>query len=533
MSTVSSSTSPAAATTTTTANAISAAEAAAQAAQQAAAQSIISGATGNSTLDVTSLTTALVNGKIAGQSATLTTEAAVDNTQISAFGTVSAALSALQTAIAGLANGTDLSQYTATTSGTGITATGGAGAVAGSYQVTVSQVATSQALTSGAFSSTAALGTGTMNISVGGQSMSLNVTSANNTLSGIASAINSSASNPGVTATIVTGTDGAHLVLRSNNTGAANTINVSVSGVSDDNGLSSLGVTSTPSTTGGASAFSSSGTIAWSQTTAAQDAAFTIDGTAATSSTNSVTTAIQGVTLDLTAAAVGTGTTPQTQTLTIAQDTTTAASDINNFVSLYNTVVNLISPSGANSLTGFNSSASAGAGGDALTGNAVLTQIQNQLAEIVGGAVGSGSTSQTLAAIGITFDSDGTTAGAGTLTVDSTTLTNALTNDPSTVASLFNSTNGIGEQLNSAVNSYVGSTGLIATQTTAINADLTSVSTQQTSLASYQAQLTAQYQAQFTALNTLMASSNSNSQYLTQLFGGSDSAGSLASANSS
>ena len=55
----------------------------------------------------------------------------------------------------------------------------------------------------------------------------------------------------------------------------------------------------------------------------------------------------------------------------------------------------------------------------------------------------------------------------------------------------------------------------------------------QEALSAYQAQLTAQYNAQFTALNTLMVSSNSNAQYLTQLFGGSNSAGALANGGSS
>jgi len=116
---------------------------------------------------------------------------------------LSAALGAMQTALQGLANGSDLSQFTATASGTGLTATTTAGAVAGSFQIGVTQVATNQALTSSAFGASTTLGTGTMNISIGGQSMSLNINSSNNTLSGIASAINSSASNPGVTATIL------------------------------------------------------------------------------------------------------------------------------------------------------------------------------------------------------------------------------------------------------------------------------------------------------------------------------------------
>ena len=70
--------------------------------------------------------------------------------------------------------------------------------------------------------------------------------------------------------------------------------------------------------------------------------------------------------------------------------------------------------------------------------------------------------------------------------------------------------------------------GIIATRTNAIQTDLTNLTTQQSNLADYQSQLTSMYTAQFTALNTLMATMNSNQQYLTQLFGGTNSAGALA-----
>ncbi|WP_305954634.1 flagellar cap protein FliD N-terminal domain-containing protein, partial [Caballeronia sordidicola] len=194
---------------------------------QQAAQSIISGSTG-STMDVNSLVTALVNSKIAGQTDTLNSKTTTDNTQVTALGTLKSVMSLLQTSLSALSDGTTLSAFTATGDGKGITAKGTSGAVAGSYSVQVSNIATSQSITSGAFKSTDTLGTGTMTISVGGKNMSIPVTSDNNTLSGIASAINSASGNPGVTAAIVNGTDGAHLVLRSSSTGVSNGINVSI-----------------------------------------------------------------------------------------------------------------------------------------------------------------------------------------------------------------------------------------------------------------------------------------------------------------
>ncbi|KGV73653.1 flagellar filament capping protein FliD [Burkholderia pseudomallei] len=486
---------------------------------QQAAQSIISGSTGNSSMDVNSLVTALVNAKTAGQSAALSTSIATDQTTLSALGTLKAALTALQAGIGSLSDGTLTQKFTATATGTGLTATTGAGAVAGSYSVAVTQIATSQTLSSGAFNATQQLGTGTLTLSVGGKSTSISIDSTNNTLSGIAAAINSASNNPGVTATIVTGTDGAHLVLRSASTGAANVINVGVSNLSGDNGLSSLAVTSTASTTGGQSTIRSGGSVAWSQSTSAQDAEFTVGGIAASSASNAVSGAIAGVTLNLTQAAVG-----ATQTLNVTTDTTAQATAITNVVNLYNTVITTMSS--LSSLSGAGtSSQSAGP----LLGDSTLNMIRNSLARVVGAGVTTGGSTTSLASIGIKFaDGSSSSQTDGALTIDTAKLNAALQNSQSTVAALFNSTNGIGAQLNTTIQNYVQTGGVFDTRSNALNQDLKSLAQQQTRLASYASQLTSQYNAQFTALNTLMAQMNSNSNYLTQLFGGSNSSGAMA-----
>jgi flagellar hook-associated protein 2 len=494
-------------------------QAAAQAALQEAAQGMIGGATGNSTLDVQSLVTALVSSKTAGQIAALTTEATNDNTQISALGSLSAMLSELQVSLAPLYGGSFLTSFTATASGTGLTASAGTGAVAGTYSVDVSQIATAQSISSAAFNSTdaAAMGSGTLTISVGGKSMNLNVNSSNDTLSGIAAAIQQSNNNPGISATVVNGSDGAHLVLSSTATGAANTISVSVSNTTSGSPLNSLGVTTTAavdSTPGSESTISTGN--GWTQSAYAQDAEFTINGTAATSATNTVTTALTGVTLNLTAAAIDTtGKSPQT--VTVAADTSAQASDIETFVSDYNSVVSTIS-----SLTAFNSSGSAGSQGGPLLGDSTVNIISDALGNIVSGSVSANGVTATLASIGISLNAD------GTLTLDQNTMNTALANDPSQVSALFNLTNGVGAQLNNSVNTFTASDGILAQRTAVFSSDLTNVKTQSTALTAYEAQLTSQYTAEFTSLQSLMATTQNDTQYLTQLFGGSDSAGALA-----
>ncbi|MGK8204536.1 flagellar filament capping protein FliD [Burkholderia cenocepacia] len=494
--------------------------ASANSALQQAAQSIISGSTGNTTMDVNSLVTALVNAKTAGQAAAITAKQTTDNTQISAYGTLSSALSALQASLTTLSNGTMLNKFSATASGDGLTATAATGAVAGTYSVGVRQIASAQVLTSQGFQPpTQTLGTGSMTLTVGGKSSTITIDSSNNTVAGIAAAINAAGDNPGISATVVNGIDGAHLVLRSTASGAANVINTTVSGTVS----SALGVSSSP---GGTPSINSDGTVVnagsttptanngWTQSTPAQDAYVTIDGTAVTSASNTLSSALAGVTLNLTSAAVSA--TPQV--VTVAPDTTSQSTAINNFVNLYNTLVTTFG-----TLTSYSATATTQG---PLLGDSTLNMIQNGLASVVAGGVKGGGTTQSLASIGITLQAD------GTLSVDSTALTNALQNNSSAVSTLFNSTNGVAAKMNTLITGYLATGGPIQTRTSALNADLTSLTTQQSTLSNYQTQLTNQYQAQFTALNTLMATMNNNSQYLTQLFGGTNSQGAM-SANKS
>ncbi|WP_296662708.1 flagellar filament capping protein FliD [Paraburkholderia sp.] len=612
--------------TPTVASAQAAAQAASAAAQQAlqqAGQSLISGSTGNSTLDPQTMVTALVNSKVAGQQASLQIEAAMDNAAISNIGQLSASLAGLQAALAPLQSGGLMNAFTASASGTGITATAGSGASASGYSVYVGQIAQTQSLTSAAIptASTAAMGTGSMTISVGAQSMTLKIGSGSQSLSQIVSAINSSSSNPGISASIVTGSDGSHLVLSSTLTGEANTVNVSVNADSPTSALAKLGgvqtiqggtyasagIAGAPTASGdgssltisvGSSSFSvtpkagdtlaniaseintagsganvnasvvtdssgqqhlvvtqpggssaspvtvkanpstdamvaaiakalpastaapttgtavgASSIIAlsgagWTQTSAAQSAQLTINGTQITSALNTVN-ALSGVTLSLSSAAVGTN-----QTLTVAQDTTTMANEISTFVSSYNTVVSTIS-----SLTQFDATNPTGSG--TMLGDSMINAITSSFGTIIGGRIKGSGVTATLADLGVTLNSN------GTLSLNSTTLGNALQNNSSKVAAVFNSTNGIGQQLYSKLKTFTQTGGAISLRETALSNDLKSVTTQTTKLQTYIAQLTSMYQDQFTMLNTIMSTTNNETQYLTQLFGGANNTGTL------
>jgi len=453
---------------------------------QQAAQSVLSGAT-KSTLDVNSLVSALVTAKTAAQATTLANQQSSDNTTLSAIGQMKSSLTALQNSLTGLSDGSIFSQLGATMSGTGITATTSTGAAAGSYSISVQQIATANQISSGAYASGATLGTGTVTIGVGSGSMTVNLDSTNNTLAGLASAINASTSNPGVTASVVTASDGQHLVLTSTQTGAANTVTVSA-GAGVDTGLN---------------------TASFAQVTTGQDAKLTISGNAVTSASNTVTGALTGVTLSLTAAAVGT-----TQTASVATNTTAITNAIQGFANAYNSWISI-----EKSLSSYDtSSSSAGP----LLGDAMLNSAVNGIASVMASGVTVGGTTYSLAQIGLDLNND------GTLNFTSSTLQSTLTSSPTMVQNVFNGTNGIGQQLSNFINSYTESTvGQIDQRTSSINSDLTSITQQQASLTAYQQSLTDQYNAQFTALNTLMTQMQNNTSYLNQLFGGNGSAGTL------
>lgn len=432
-------------------------------------------------IDVDSLVTSLVNARKAPQQNQISNQAASANTQLSALGQTGAALSALQSAMASLTDGSAFTARTVGSSDTTVFAASSSGnPVSGSYNIVVDHLATSLKASSPAFAdANTAAGTGTMTLTVDGQSMSLSLDASNNTLAAIRDAINKASDNPGIAATIVTGTDGAHLVLSGTRTGAANAFTVSSSG--GNGGLAALNYDVAASAGNGLSVI-----------TAAQDAAFSIDGLAASSAGNTVSTAIDGLTLNLVAAGES--------TLTVANDGSKATSALNNLVNTYNSFVGIYK-----NLTRYDAiSGTAGA----MIGDATLNGISSTLSRIVGGA----ANGSTLSAMGIALQVD------GTLKVDSAKLAGALSDGGKAMGELFAGSDGFAAKLNGQLEQWAGTSGTIASRTSSLAQQLNDLKTQQSGLDSRMASLTARYQAQFTALDTLMGKLNSTSSYLQQQF---------------
>jgi flagellar hook-associated protein 2 len=412
---------------------------------------------------------------------------------ISALGTLKSALSTFQSSLASLATPAAFNSVTASSSDQSVaTATAGSGAVSGSYQVTVSTLASAQQILSSAFAASADVGTGTLSLSVGGQSFAVNISSADDTLAGIANAINTAANNTGITATVVQGTDGAHLLLSSANTGAANTI--SVSETDGGSGLSAL-------------TYGTGDSSNYTQETAAADAKFSVAGVPYTSASNSVSSAISGVTLTLaglTAGATGAASgAPASATVTVGNDASSVQQNIDSFVSAYNTLQSTLSQLGSYDQ-------STGTSGQFL-GNPVLTNIQSQIQNTLYSMVGS-STYNSLASVGIITNSD------GSLSVNDATLQNALSSNFNAVSQLFSGTNGVAAQLNSDITADLQSGGTIDTYSQTLTSQENALTQQTTTLNNQMSALSASLTEQYATLNTLLSSLQSTSSYLTQAF---------------
>jgi flagellar hook-associated protein 2 len=467
-------------------------------------------------LNISGIVSALTSAFGAGQQDQINAQSNTVDAQVSAWGSFTSSIDALQTALAGVDQASTLAGFDATVGDTTVaSATAASGAVAGTYSLAVQNLATAQSLTSApVVGANTTIGTGTLQISVGNSSTSINITSGDNTLQGIASAINSAANNPGVSASVITGSDGERLVLSGTATGVGNSITVTET--DGGTGLSSL--TYDPADT--------TATSGLTQSQAAQDANFTINGFAATSANNTVTGAISGVTINLLgASAVATpanGTTPATYTpttLTINPDTTAASTAINSFVTALNNTLSTVQ-----TLTAYNTST--GVAGP-LQGNATIQAFQNQLENVLDTVTSSKTGINSLSDLGITAD-----AQTGQYDSSSTTLSTALTSSLSGVEALLAGPSGIATQLKSLVTQYTQAGGVLSIVNQSLQTNLSNISSQQTALnaelATYSATLTTQYNA----MDAAVAALKETQTYLTAEFNPTSSSSS-SSSNSS
>lgn len=368
-------------------------------------------ATGLATgLDVESLVTQLVGAEVAAPSSRLDVKEARYQAKISAFGSLKGALANFQTSLASVASLSSFQEKSASSSlsqKVGITAT--SAAANNTFNVEVANIAVAQSLASaaGVFSSTQdAVGLGALSITDGSQTVSVTIDQTNNTLSGLRDAINASDAN--VNASIINDGAGYRLVLQATKTGLANAITVTATSDSDGNLTDANNL----------SRFVSSNLT---ETIAAADAAFSINGLDITSSLNTVDNAIEGVTLTLKAATdVG-----EVALVSINDNTAGIVGAINTFKDGYNDLIKAI-----NDLTSYNADLGRGS---VLTGDPGIRSLGQKLRTMLNTQVENVSSNVgSLAELGITTD-----VKDGTLSINTTTLNGFIASDPLDVASIF------------------------------------------------------------------------------------------------
>ena len=428
-------------------------------------------------LDVSSLVSQLVAAERAPAENRLNRIQSLASAQLSSLGTISGVLASLRSAAQGFVGSSgSFGARTTSLSATGFfTATASASAQAGSYAVEVKALATASKLASlPQVDAETLIGDGDLTLSVGADSFTVNLTTTTGTLEGIRDAINNASDNAGVTATLVSADDGVRLVLSGRETGAANA--VAVTG-------------STPALTAFAAGLTT--------TTPAADAEIEVDGFAVTRDSNSITDVIDGVTINLGKAELGTLT-----TLTVARDDNAAVNQVQGLVTAVNLVFSTIK-----SATKYDADTNTAS---VLTGDAMARSVQTQLRSTLTGVVsGAGVEFDMLNDLGITFQAD------GTLKLDASVLRGKLADDPAAVERAFSGTNGFAGKLVALADGFIGSAGSLSGRTSALNDRLASVSDQREALNLRMSAIESRYLKQFTALDTLISQLQSTSSFLT------------------
>jgi len=406
-------------------------------------------------------------------------------------------------------------------------------AVAGTHTIVVNSLASTSSGYLDAIANASDTLSGSISIQVGtGAAQTVTVDSSDNTLSGLASAINSA--GIGVTASVLTDANGSRLSLVSGTSGSSGDLTVT-SAISD-------------ATTGTA--------LAYNTATAGANASLDVDGVNDISvASNTVTNVIPGVTFQLLAASPVTNGTPEAVQVQVVNDTSSVTSALGQFVSDYNAVVSVINQQESNTSSGtpeplfgsptlsllqqqilgsINSTSPSGtltgvaSATDTLTGslsiasgsgapttfnlsslpsgsqnlNGLVSAINAAKIGVSAGIVtqGSGSTetyslaltSQTGSAINVTTSSlaDGTTALSytsqgdinnltqlgitvnddGTLSLDSATLSSELNSDYSSVVGFFQDANSWGVDFSNALNN-LGTSNVSGSLALALSAD--------------------------------------------------------------
>ena len=421
-------------------------------------------------------TNTIVDKLVALESQPITTNnqrQAALNVQVSTIGDLMSRIKALATSAATLGNGVVSNSVSSTPAG--ITAVSGTGATPASYSIAVTSVASAAKARSGAFNSANdTVAGGSLLLSVKGQAYTVPIT-ANSDLGSVVQQINHSGAP--VTAAVISDGTKFYIAMANRDTGKP-------IGSADNGGLSI-----TSDATG----------INMVVKQNATNAAVTIDGDLhVESQTNDISTAIPGVTISVKSLQTTPG------DLVITSNASQSASNLNSFVSAYNSIMSSLQqslrPDPKNPP----------AAGTNLDGSTVLT-LERAMQGLLSSQVVPTGTVRTLADMGVKLQND------GTLTLDSTTFNKALSADPGSVDAIFSTAStGIAAKIKNLSTTYTDSvSGQLVQRQTSLQKTIKDLQAANSRLQDHVDNFKAQMLRQFTQMETTISNLKSISSFIT------------------
>ncbi len=415
--------------------------------------------------------------------------------KITALGIVKSSMSDLQSAVEALKDSDNFISYSASSSDTDIlTVSAGDNVNPGTFNIVVSQLATAQHVRSAEFSSSdTEIGTGTLTIQVGnGSSVDISIDDSNNTLAGIAQAINESDAEVNA-AVISDGNGNYYLTLQSKETGASNTISLSIQ---DDDG-------NNDDTSGLSSLYTDPATHSLTETQSAQNSKLSINGISVERSGNEIDDLIDGITINLKSADP-----TKTVTVTSSKGYGGLTKKLQNFIEKYNSLIDTLKEQ-----TAYDSINHKGA---TLMGDSTVSRIGLSLSNILYSTVNEIDTSvNSLSKLGISIDEN------GHLNLDTSKLNDALENHPNDVITFFTSTEsnneGLAVKLYDFLDGYLkSSTGIISAKTDGLQKSIDRIEDQIERINDRLAKREENLRHQFNALEDLLAQFQQTSGQLEQ-----------------
>ena len=422
-------------------------------------------------IDVQGLVKSLVGSQTAPKQAQIDSQTKTSTAQLTSIGKIQAALDAFRGALDTMTKTVNFSGLSSTLSNDKLaTVTLGPGAAAGNFTLGVTQLATASKVSTAVIPGgpTAVVNSGVsatvFTVSQSGKNYSVSVPPGG-TLQQVRDSLNSQYGNAGLSANILTDSNGSRLVVTSSTTGVGSDI-----------------------TFKGSSGLDTGATVVGS---APQNAIYNLDGSPQESKSNTLPDAISGVSITLT----GVSGTDAPSTIKVSANSATLKSAVKGFTDTYSALVKAV-----NAETQVTTNADGSVTPGPLTGDSSVRSMMASIRNVMNSVTGSGSFSS-LAQFGVTTDQT-----AGTLSVSDVAFDKAALTNGSDINSIFTGPNGLLASLtNATANFALSKTGVFAEKSSTLQDNLKDLTNQQTALNTRSDALTASLTLKYNAMDSLVA----------------------------